>query len=512
MRSELIAAGRLDNKLLDLLRLQTDFNRIFLDRSLCNTVHPGDLREDCDYTRLTSERIVHLAMMEPNPQIRAHYLHAFQHWFSRIVLAYAPGVADTFKPDGSLNHHSGLQFMYGIGAINTGARLINLLSHTPFAIEPKGHALFKNTLQLRSKFCRNWLDPLTLSGKEHIGASVGATPEPLRLMALSGTPDGSQAIDRDMAAIYLRMFQEKKISPTDLDRAAMKLFEQENIQPETTPQGHWTLGWSAAAIHRHKDWLLSIKGYSRYAYSRESGHPGYGAHYLTPHLGFGAIELLSEMNYHEGAQYATDIRMPGFDWTKFAGTTDVFLPCDKIFWKFGTAIRSDQALVGGVDAPNGTGVFILSLHGPKEIGLDSFRARKSWFFFDDTVVCLGSGIQNTLADHETGTTLFQDAWTHPRTFPFRSRNGNLWPAPQCLVNHQQIGFYIFPGQQLCQRRAEQHVARFQGGKGSRRKIQHRLALPRQSADGRFLPLPYAHGGHGGNDGCPCPIHGAQRPV
>ena len=91
MRSELIAAGRLDNKLLDLLRLQTDFNRIFLDRSRCNTVHPGDLGEDCDYTRLTSERIVHLAMMEPNPQIRAHYLHAFQRWFSRIVLAYAAG-------------------------------------------------------------------------------------------------------------------------------------------------------------------------------------------------------------------------------------------------------------------------------------------------------------------------------------------------------------------------------------------------------------------------------------
>ena len=148
--------------------------------------------------------------MEPNPRIRIHDLHSFQRWFSRIVLAYSPGVADTFKPDGSINHHAGLQFGYGNGALMTGSRVIHLLAKTPFAIEPGGHALFKNVLLLRRCFSRNGLDPLTLSGKEGLGYANSLLDVPYLLMALAGTPDGRQPIDRDMAAVYLRLIAEKK--------------------------------------------------------------------------------------------------------------------------------------------------------------------------------------------------------------------------------------------------------------------------------------------------------------
>ncbi len=482
MRKELIASARLDNKLLELLRQQVRFDRIFLDHSIYNTAHPGDLGEDCDYTRITSERLIHLSLMEPDRRIRIHYLHSFRRWFSRIVLAYSPGVSDTFKPDGSINHHFGLQFGYGTGAMMTAARVIHLLAKTPFAIEPTGHALFKKSLMLRRCFSRNGLDPLTLSGKEGLTYPNTLLTAPYRLMALAGTPDGSQAIDPDMAAVYLRLASEKKGKPTDCDDAAMALFEQAKIRPDAVPQGHWTLGWSAAAIHRRDDWLLSVRGYSRYAYSRESGHPGNDCH-VNPHLGFGTMELLTPSNcrpsyssfYHE-----TDIGVAGFDWTKFPGTTDVFLPLDKLSWVGDWGHRSDQSFVGGVDAPNGNGVFVLSLHGPKKIGLDSFHAHKTWFFFGDTIVCLGSGIRDTIADHETGTTLFQDVWRQPdakgntsaplflnvatstNTFPF-DKQGQL-SLPQWLINRQGIGFYIYPGQQLNICRSEQHSPSSDGKK------------------------------------------------
>ena len=210
LRKELIASARLDNQLLDLLRRQVKFDRIFLDRSVYNTAHPGDLGEDCDYTRITSERLIHLSLMEPNPKIRIHYLHAFQRWFSRIVLAYSPGVADTFKPDGSINHHFGLQFGYGNGALMTGSRVIHLLAKTPFAIEPNGHALFKNVLLLRRCFSRNGLDPLTLSGKEGLGYANSLLTCPTGSWPWPERPMDSQAIDRDMAAVYLRTHPEKK--------------------------------------------------------------------------------------------------------------------------------------------------------------------------------------------------------------------------------------------------------------------------------------------------------------
>jgi chondroitin-sulfate-ABC endolyase/exolyase len=482
LRKELIASVRLDNKLLELLCRQVKFDRIFLDRSVYNTVHPGDLGEDCDFTRITSERLIHLSLMEPNPKIKIHYLHAFQRWFSRIVLAYSPGVADTFKPDGSINHHFGLQFGYGNGALMTGSRVIHLLAQTPFAIEPNGHALFKNVLLLRRCFSRNGLDPLTLSGKEGLGYANNLLDVPYLLMAMAGTPDGRQAIDRDMAAVYLRLVSEKKETPHALHAAAMKLFEQANIAPEAVPQGHWTLGWSAAAIHRRDDWLLSIRGYSRYAYSRESGHPGNDLH-VNPHLGFGTMELLTPSDYkphYSSFLHETGLGTAGFDWTRFPGTTDVFLPLERIAWRGDWQHRSDQSFVGGVDAPNGAGVFVLSLHGPKKIGLDSLYARKSWFFFGDTILCLGTGIRNTVSDHETGTTLFQDFWRQPdakgkSTTPLywnAATSLNQFPlekqeqltSPQWLINRQGIGFYLYSGQQLNIRRFEQHSPASDGKK------------------------------------------------
>jgi chondroitin-sulfate-ABC endolyase/exolyase len=474
MRRELLATRRLDGKLLELLRQQVKFDRIFLNHSVYSTAHPGDLGEDCDYTRLTSERLIYLALLEPDPKLRTHYLHAFQRWFSRIVLAYAPGVADTFKPDGSLNHHAGLQYGYGSGAMHTCARVIHLFARTPFAIEAQGHALFKEVLLKRRVFSRNGLDPLTLSGKEELRYANGLAAAPYLLMALAGTPAGREPLDRDMAAVYLRLAAETGNAAHPLHADAVKSFEKAKVIAEPVPQGHFTLAWSAAAVQRCADWLLLIKGHSRYAYSREAGHQ---PTYVTPYLGFGSMELLTPAAYtkrYSAYMHDSGFAAPGVDWTKVPGATTVFLPPEKLVWRGAWQHRSDQPFVGGVDAPDGAGIFVLSLHGPKKIGLDSFYARKSWFCFRDTVVCLGSDIRDDIAECETGTTLFQDYWrgANPKTgktvtplylnngdgviqFPFEKQE--QLAAPAWLVNRQAVGFYLYPGQQLHIRRSEQHA-------------------------------------------------------
>ena len=463
MHKELIASDRLAPSLLNLLKQQIRFDRIFLEHSISNSAHPSDSGEDCDYTRITSERLIYLVLMEPNPRLRTEDLHAFQRWFSRVVLAYSPGIRDTFKPDGSTNHHGGIQYGYGSGAIATCARVIHLFARTPFAVEPIGHTLFKKLLMQRRCFCSNGSDPSTLSGKEGIGRGNTLAAWPYLLMALSGTPDGREPVDRDLAAAYLRLYSEKKEIPHVLHDAGLKVFAQEKIVSEPVPQGHWTLGWSAAAVHRHNDWLLSVRGYSRYAYSRESGHKTV---YHVPQLGFGTLELLSPADYNRNTfQYFNEFSAPGFDFTKFPGTTAVFLPLEKLAWKGDWRHRGDQSFVGGVDAPDGSGVFTLSLHGPKKVGLDSFYAHKSWFFFGNTIVCLGTGIRDQIADAETGTTLFQDTWNEKSATPlywnsldslkgFPLEKGESLTSPHWLINRQGIGFYLYPGQQLKLSRSE----------------------------------------------------------
>ena len=464
MSRELTASRRLDPALVRHIQRQTGYERIFLDRSVYNTIHPGDLGEDCDYTRLTSERILQLAILEADPRRRVYVLHVFSRWFSSIVLAWSPGVKGTFKPDGSINHHLGLQLGYANGALVTCSRVIYLLSRSPFAIAVQGHALLKDVLLKRRLFSRHCLDPMILSGKEDLRYTNQVWPEYYRLMALAGTPDGKYPIDAEMASAWLRLAGETGILEKPGSAATAKLFTDEGLSAEELPQGHITLGWSACAVHRHGDSLLALKGYSKYAYSRESGH---NPTFITPYLGFGSIELLCPQDYHlQNSYYVHDngIASSGFDWRRFAGTTAVLLPFDKLLWKGDWQHRSDQEFVGGLD-DDSCGIFVLNLQGPSKIGLESFRARKSWFFFGNTIICLGTGIENKIGGAETVTTLFQDPSNvkNPAAllladraltgFPMERQiplNGPFW-----LINRQSTGYYLFPGQDLKLRRSLQ---------------------------------------------------------
>jgi chondroitin-sulfate-ABC endolyase/exolyase len=61
-------------------------------------------------------------------------------------------------------------------------------------------------------------------------------------------------------------------------------------------------------------------------------------------------------------------------------------------------------------------LFAMVLHDTA--GDDSFWAHKSWFFFGDEVVCLGSNIANHDAAHATETTLFQATTCDRRDQPY----------------------------------------------------------------------------------------------
>ncbi len=96
------------------------------------------------------------------------------------------------------------------------------------------------------------------------------------------------------------------------------------------------------------------------------------------------------------------------------------------------------------------------------------------------ILCLGSGIRNTVSDHETGTTLFQDVWRQPDakgkiTTPLywnAATSLNQFPlerqeqlaSPQWLINRQGIGVYLYSGQQLNIRRSEQRCPASDGKK------------------------------------------------
>ena len=74
-------------------------------------------------------------------------------------------------------------------------------------------------------------------------------------------------------------------------------------------------------------------------------------------------------------------------------------------------LLSDEAFVGGVSHGGRDGLFAMKLHDHDKYN-GSLRALKSFFLFDNRIVCLGSDIGNR-ADGGVHTTLFQNWLADP---------------------------------------------------------------------------------------------------
>ena len=94
-------------------------------------------------------------------------------------------------------------------------------------------------------------------------------------------------------------------------------------------------------------------------------------------------------------------------------------------------LYSDEAFAGGLSQERMNGNFGMKLHEHDKYN-GSHRARKSYHFFDGTIVCLGSDIENTNNDYPTETTVFQLAVKNDADRNFwktYERNEKYWIDP-----------------------------------------------------------------------------------
>lgn len=189
--------------------------------------------------------------------------------------------------------------------------------------------------------------------------------------------------------------------------------------------GHKHFYRSDYTAHRRAGYFFSVKMFSTRIQNSESGN---GEGKLSHHLGDGNYFL-----YQSGREYR-DI-FGAWDWQKLPGTTaeqgtqaSPHEALNAVCGSGGTGVRGKTSFVGGVS--DGTyGATTLQLQRLK------LSARKSYFFFDDEVVCLGSGITCS-SDNDTLTVLNQC-----------KLEGEVARADDLSwVNHANVGYVIAGGQ------------------------------------------------------------------
>ncbi len=260
------------------------------------------------------------------------------------------GTKEGVQPDWSYHQHGPqLQFgNYGLSYVGDMIKWISILRQTPFAFNENKVEILRNYL-LHGQQWVIWKNEMDISG---CGRQIG--------------PDRPQEKAERLASYFVKM---EKLDP-EYEEEYKKAADYRKL---TGNKHFWR---SDIQVQRTPDYYFSVKMASNRVIGAESCNSENLQGY---YLGDGATYL-----YQRGIEYKNIF--PFWDWKKVPGTTTLQdeepLP---VLTARGYRIPSD--FVGGVS--NGeNGIAVLNYN---RLGLS---AKKSWFMFDDKIVCLGTGIQS----------------------------------------------------------------------------------------------------------------------
>ncbi len=417
LRDELRKVGKLEREMAAMAWF-TDFGQIYVENEVGDEISADNLRTKFMY------RLLVVLCMEDSPEkvVKMRYLNR---WMNR-ALAIMPGFLDTIKPDYTGYHHRGVySAAYAPMAFHLSSAVTYLVHGTEFAVPQEGMNNLKNALLTIRTHANKYDVPAGICGRFPENLSVLNRILPAyAYMALSSDP-----IDSELAAAFMRLWKpsSKRLREGLFRRAAsnieyydtigaiqiMQELAAKNIAAEKAPVGHWYKPYAGLTIHRRGNWMVSAKGWSQYIWDYESsGTENKFGRYLS----YGAIQIYSG----KGSIASGYNLKKGWDWNRWPGATTIHLPLKDLNHKGRISATykegrhrnfSDETFMGGVTLGQRNGIFAMKLHDTAYN--PSFRARKSAFFFDDQVVCLGSGIENNDAEHATETMIFQTYLTAP---------------------------------------------------------------------------------------------------
>ena len=294
------------------------------------------------------------------------------------------------QPDWSYHQHGPqLQFgNYGLSYVGDMQKWIQILRGTQFKFDENKVEILRNYL-LEGQQWVVWKNEMDISA---CGRQIGPDRPADKAASLAGNFEKMQELDPDFRGDYIKALDYKNL-------VGNKHFWRSDIQ-----------------IQRNPDYYFSVKMSSNRVIGAESCNSENLQGY---YLGDGATYL-----YQRGTEYKNIF--PFWDWKKIPGTTTIQdeepLP---VLTARGYRIPSD--FVGGVsDGENGIAVLDYNRLG--------VSAKKSWFMFNNKIVCLGSGI-NSDEDLPVTTSVNQ---SYLNGEPMVKKEGENFK----WILHDNIGYYF----------------------------------------------------------------------
>ncbi|GAA3050238.1 polysaccharide lyase family 8 super-sandwich domain-containing protein [Actinokineospora globicatena] len=361
---------------------------------------------------------------------------------------------DGLYADGSFLQHTCVPYAGGYGAVLLGglAKVLHLLAGSTWAVtDPNRQVLFGSVDTAFAPFIHNGLMLDAVSGRgiaredqddHQRGHNVMASTLLLANTGLAAVAESDRWrglvkgwITRDTHAPYLA-----DMAVPDLARA-VALLADGGVPAAAHPSSSRVFGAMDRAVHRRPLWTFAVSMHSERTTFYETGN---GENLRGWHTGSG-------MTYWWGDDYGlgqyTDAFWPTVDPYRLPGATASRKSLADAAGGTWNATKPTNTWAGG--ASDGVAAAV----GQHVTGLQStLTGRKSWFFLDDAVVCLGAGITATdgasvdsVVDNRNlgaaGThALVVDGATQPTTLPWSKKfTGARWAAIA------GFGGYVFLG-------------------------------------------------------------------
>lgn len=454
MRGLFVSYFLMKNVLRDASKLE-EAERTLNWYAITNEVYPKPTVNGIDIDTFNTKlqgRIASILIMEDTPE-KLQYLRSFSRWLD-YGCRPAKGLTGSFKSDGTCFHHCNNYPAYAVGGLEGATSMIYLLSGTEFKLSKLAHETVKNVLLTMRFYCNFKQWSLSMSGR-HPNGGGQLIPIQYAMMAIAGTPDGKQKYDPEMAAAYLRLMSYSKASDKDATEYLPKVstrhelelkkqLETQGFRPEGNPQGNLALGYGCVSVQRRDNWAAIVRGHSRYLWAAEHYLP---ANFYGRYLAHGSMEILTGKPDEMVTLATSGWQEAGFDWNRFPGTTTIHLPFDQLrarvlnvdtFSGMEEMLYSDETFAGGLSQTRLNGNFGMKLHEHDKYN-GSHRARKSYHFFNGTIVCLGTDIKNTNTDYPTETTVFQSA----ATTPDKKHYWDTYQSDgQIYIDPNGVGYYL----------------------------------------------------------------------
>lgn len=330
------------------------------------------------------------------------------------------------KPDYTGYHHHGIWgSAYITEALHLSSLMCMLTSGTPYAYSPSAVDNLSQAMLAYRYYCNKYDNPKSICGRfpanegdlllnmpafaylQQVNNNTYKTETGNAFKRLWNAP--SSLLESELSTDVMAYIQFRG-GLGGLQQ--MVSLGNEIVMPEDAPTGNRVFPYGNMQVHRRGEWMVAVKGYSKYVWDYESNGE---QNWFGRNQSAGALEIFGtdDTDINGVTAKASGWNEAGYDWDHVPGTTTFDLPNwsdhdkDYIWAKF-----SPEYFVGGVSLNQQNGVFAMKYVDVRETGWVQrdykLRARKSYFFFDDQIVCLGSDIESIHPSYPVHTTLFQN--------------------------------------------------------------------------------------------------------